>query len=240
MNLEEIEIARSTGERLVDTAAGAALSQRLMQLQRERMAATQILDQRTRRVLHDEVLPLIHTAMLSLSAGKPAEAVLAQLSDAHQEVSSLLRELAPTVLPEIARLGLIGALRRMLDVEFAQAFEAVTWRCEEGVEALAAGVRPQAAETLYYAAREAVRNAAKHAQRPAGDVGLRLTISAQAVAGRLQITIADNGVGLPQQMGGGQGLALHSTLMAVVGGSLALASAPGQRTQVQLTLPLAE
>ena len=236
---EEIEIARSTGERLVDTAASTALSQRLMQLQRERMAATQILDQRTRRVLHDEVLPLIHTAMLSLSAGKPADAVLAQLSDAHQEVSKLLRELVPTVLPEIARLGLIGALRRMLDVEFAQAFEAVTWHCEAGVEALAAGARPQAAETLYYAAREIVRNAAKHARRPDGDVGLRLTITAQASASRLQITIADNGIGLPQQMGGGQGLALHSTLMAVVGGSLALESAPGQRTQVQLTLPLA-
>ena len=66
---EVIEAARATGERLIDLAAGVALSQRLMLLQRERMAATQVLDQRTRRVLHDEVLPLIHTAMLSLASG---------------------------------------------------------------------------------------------------------------------------------------------------------------------------
>lgn len=32
-------------------------------------STTQVLDQRTRCMLHDEVLPLIHTVMLSLSAG---------------------------------------------------------------------------------------------------------------------------------------------------------------------------
>ena len=129
---EEIEIARSTGERLIDSAAGSALSQRLMQIQRERMATTQILDQRTRRVLHDEVLPLIHTAMLSLSGGKAPDVIFKQLSDAHQEVSNLLRELPPTVAPDIARLGLLAALRKMVAVEFPQAFDAVDWRCAEG------------------------------------------------------------------------------------------------------------
>lgn len=34
-----------------------------------------------------------------------------------------------------------------------------------------------------------------------------------------------------------QGLALHSTLMAVIGGSLALSSQPGQRTCLALELP---
>ncbi len=39
---EEIEIARATGERLLDTAVQHRASQRLMRLQRERMAATQV------------------------------------------------------------------------------------------------------------------------------------------------------------------------------------------------------
>ena len=35
----------------------------------------------------------------------------------------------------------------------------------------------------------------------------------------------------------GQGLALHSTLMAVVGGTLSAESLPGKYTRVKLTLP---
>ena len=179
---EEIEIARSTGERLLDAAASVALSQRLMRLQRERMAATQLLDQRTRRVLHDEVLPLIHTAMLGLAAGQGTDAALAQLADAHGQVSRLLRELPPTALPEIARLGLLAALRKMVEVEFPAAFSQVTWQYDEEAVAAAARLRPEAAETVCYAARELVRNAAKHA-RPAGATGQRPRLEIAARCG---------------------------------------------------------
>jgi signal transduction histidine kinase len=233
---EEIEIARATGERLIDLTASVALSQRLMALQRERMAATQVLDQQTRRALHDEVLPLIHTAMLSLASGATTEAAIQQLSAAHQEVSNLLRALPPTVAPEIARLGLLDALKRMVAVEFSAAFDEVTWRCDEGIEAQAARLSPLAAETLYYAAREAVRNAAKHARQPDRPAGLRLTLAAHVADHQFQLAIADNGPGLPQTPGNGQGLALHSTLMAVVGGSLALETLPGQGTRVVLAV----
>lgn len=236
---EEIEIARSTGERLIDTAASTALSQRLMQLQRERMATTQILDQRTRRVLHDEVLPLIHTAMLSLSAEKAPEVILKQLSDAHQEVSNLLRELAPTVMPEIARLGLIGALRKMVQTEFAPAFDEVLWRVEEDVEAQAARLGPLAAETLYYATRELVRNAAKYGRPAGGTAPFRLEMAARAAADRIRLVIQDNGVGMGAADAAGHGLALHSTLMAVAGGALVVESTPGQMTRAELAMPLA-
>jgi len=251
---EQIEVARSVSERLIDTAASLALSQRLMRLQRERMATTQILDQSTRRVLHDEVLPLIHAAMLSLAAGQPADAAtiraaIEQLSDAHGQVSDLLRELPPTVTPEIARLGLMAALRKAVEVEFAYAFAEVTWRCDEGIEARLArmaALSPVAAETLYYAARELVRNAAKHAHPgPMGrdhsaqqPDGLRLEIAARVADGQIQIAIEDNGAGFKPEPGAGQGLALHSTLMAIVGGSLSLETVPGQMTRVQLALPL--
>ena len=65
--LEEIEIARASGERLIDTQASAELARRLMALQRQRLAQTQVLDRQTRRVLHDDILPSLHTAMLMLS-----------------------------------------------------------------------------------------------------------------------------------------------------------------------------
>ncbi len=236
---EEIEIARATGERIIDTAAGAALSQRLMQLQRERMAATQILDQRTRRVLHDEVLPLIHTAMLSLSAGKPTDVAFRQLSDAHQEISNLLRDLPMTTTPDIARLGLIGALRKMVQTEFAPAFDEVLWRVEEDVEAQAARLSPLAAETLYYATRELVRNAAKYGRPAGGTAPFRLEMAARVAGDRIRLVIQDNGVGMGAADAAGHGLALHSTLMAVAGGALAVESTPGQMTRAELVMPLA-
>jgi signal transduction histidine kinase len=55
------------------------------------------------------------------------------------------------------------------------------------------------------------------------------------------VVIADDGVGLERagspSTEGGHGLTLHGTLMAVVGGSLAVESAPGQGTRVLLSLP---
>jgi len=57
----------------------------------------------------------------------------------------------------------------------------------------------------------------------------------------LEITIEDNGVGLnPADLASrsdGQGLALHSTMMAIVGGVLAIESLPGRFTRVRLTMP---
>jgi glucose-6-phosphate-specific signal transduction histidine kinase len=58
---------------------------------------------------------------------------------------------------------------------------------------------------------------------------------------RLVICIQDNGIGLEEHAKKGEhnghGLALHSTLMAVVGGSLAIESISGKNTQVILKLP---
>lgn len=238
--LEEIEIARTVGERLIDAAAGVELSRRLMRLQRERMAATQHLDQRTRRVLHDEVLPLIHTSMLQVAAGVDQESALHQLSDAHQQVANLLRELPGAATPEAARQGLLPALRRTVDVEFAPAFTAVTWQVDAAAEAATARLNPLAVETLYYAVRELVRNAAKHARPPAPGAALRLTLGAALEEDRLVLTVEDNGSGAAWPAAPGHGLELHSTLMAIAGGSLAVEALPDGRTRARLMMPVEE
>ena len=134
-----------------------------------------------------------------------------------------------------------------MDVEFAHAFVEVTWQCEPGVEQRAAALSPLAAETLYFAAREAVRNAVKYAAgHPASPY---LHVEARSSDGQLQLVIEDNGPAI--RAGGddalskdrapgstGQGLDLHTTLMAIVGGSLSLVTIPGQATRVQLYLPI--
>ena len=235
---EEVEIARATGERIIDTASSLAVSQKLMQLQRERMASAQLLDQRTRRVLHDDVLPSVHAAMLALTAGQQSHDIVEQLSEVHQKLADLLHELPPTVAPEITRLGLIGALRRSVQVEFGQCFSDVQWDIQEGLEEPTVPMAPAAAEVVYFAARELVRNAAKHAQPEAGSDGRRLRICASANAGSLRIIVEDNGAAWATEATGiGQGLSLHGTMMAVVGGSLSI-ERDASATRAILSFPL--
>lgn len=220
---EEVEIARAAGERIIDTASSLAMSQKLMQLQRERMANAQLLDQRTRRVLHDDVLPSVHAAMLALTAGRDSAGVVGQLSEVHQKLAELLHELPPTVAPEIARLGLVGALRRSVQVEFAQSFQDVQWDVREGVEEQVGTLAPAVAEVVYFAARELVRNAARHSQPEEGAENRRLRIEARVTEGVLLVTVEDNGaIWATESTGAGQGLSLHGTMMAVVGGSLSI------------------
>jgi signal transduction histidine kinase len=136
-------------------------------------------------------------------------------------------------------LGLVAALRRAVDDDLGRAFDEVVWLVEPEAEEKAWGIPALNAEVLFYAAREAIRNAAHHARADAaGPLHLQITI---AWRDGLEIAIEDNGVGLgapPSANGGsGQGLALHSTMMAVAGGTLAVESAPSSGTRVTLTLP---
>jgi len=249
---EEIELARASGERLIDTCASAELARRLVALQRQRLAESQVLDRRARRVLHDDVLPRLHTALLTLSAGvAPAEAA-PLLAEAHSQISALLRDLPTATAPQLARLGLFGALRQAVADEFGDAFDEVAWNIDTEAERRAQLIAPLAAEVLFYAAREAVRNAAKHARRPEAEPRLRLCIAAEGQSD-LKIVIEDNGRGWEPGTGNGpdgdphggthggsgQGLALHSTLLAVVGGTLAVESVAGAYSRIVLTLPLA-
>src|SRR4029078_4987915 len=159
---EEIEIARAAGERLIDTQASAEMARRLMTLQRQRLAESQVVDRRTRRVLHDDVLPQLHTVMLLLQSTsmderpktkdessehsadqrssaddqlssfvlRPSSEAISILADVHRQIANLLHAMPATAAPELARLGLIDALRQAIDGEFGSAFDGVSWRVE--------------------------------------------------------------------------------------------------------------
>ena len=246
---EEIEIARASGERLIDAQASAEMARRLMALQRQRLAESQVLDRRARRALHDDVLPHLHTAMLTLSSSSPptggtegGEDVIALLTDVHRRISDLLHEMPTSTAPQVSRLGLFGALEQAIDDEFSDAFDRVTWRIEPQAEREAQRIPSLTAEVIFYAAREAVRNAARHARDQEETHPLYLDVFATWRNG-LCLYVEDNGVGFgaAEPSGGGsrQGLALHGTMMAVVGGSLAVESAPGTYTRAVLMLPTA-
>jgi signal transduction histidine kinase len=251
---EEIEIARSSGERLIDMQAGAAMAQRLMVLQQQRLTHNQVLDGRVRRVLHDEILPQLHATMLSLSTRngpasngwQPDEAVTA-LADVHRQVSDLLREMPPATAPSITRLGLLGALRQCVAQEFKNAFDSVEWCIDDTAEQEAHRVSSLAAEVTFYAAREALRNAARYGRGSDAARALHVRIVAQANS-ELRVAIEDDGVGVARHEysegaahnagGSGQGLILHSTMMAVAGGQLSTESKTPHGTRVVLSIPM--
>jgi signal transduction histidine kinase len=99
-----------------------------------------------------------------------------------------------------------------------------------------------AAEALFYAAREAIRNVARHARPPdaAGELHLRVAMTWN---NGLEICIEDNGVGMGindarrETTGSGQGMLLHATLLALAGGELHIEEMPEAGARVRLWLP---
>lgn len=241
---EEIEIARVISERLIDTHASAEMSRRLMEIQRQRLAQSQIIDQKTRRVLHDDILPDIQAALIALSGetvggnGRTAQA-LSLMTDAHKQISDLLHDMPTTSAPEVARLGFITAFQRSVQNDFSTVFDQIDWEISPEAEVAAKTLPTLTAEVVFYAVREVVRNAAKHGRGGKGERPLTLTITMQQKE-QLIIIITDDGVGLGNSdtSGSGQGLALHSTMMAVVGGSVVVDTAAHQFTQVTLNVPI--
>jgi signal transduction histidine kinase len=242
---EEIEIARASGERLIDTQASAEIARRLMGLQRQRLAESQILDRQTRRVLHDDILPCLHTALLLLNSDAlpPAQArgeIINLLTNAHRQISDVLREMPRASLPTLIRRGLIDALKRVVQDELPEAFDSVAWQLDPQAGQILQNLPALTGEVLFYAAREAIRNAGQHGRAERSQRPLHLTVTV-TIHHRLVIQIEDDGVGFEAakaaNRGSGQGLALHSAMLAIIGGDLDVESIPDLYTRITLSLP---
>jgi signal transduction histidine kinase len=238
---EEIALARGVAERLVDGEAGAEMARRLVALQRRRLAEDQVLDRRARRLLHDEVLPQIHAAILE--HGQEAR-LREQLSAIHKQISNLLHDLPSAAGLELERHGPLGALRRAVEGELAEAFDELSWQIDPEAEAAARLLDPLRAEALFYAAREAARNAARHGRggEAPRHLALRIAAGCRPVPGGpplIEVSVEDDGVGFaPARPAapGGAGLALHGTILAILGGALSVESVAG-RTRVTASVP---
>jgi signal transduction histidine kinase len=218
---EEIELAQAGGERLLDRLAGAEVARLSLELLRQRLGEARVLEGQGRRVLHDEVLPELHTALLTLSSeAQPNREALAILSQAHRRISDLLRS-GYGAPDRLAREGLVGALRSLLENDFAAEFASVVWEIDPAAAEQAHRLQPFMAETAYFAARELVRNAAKYARGDSKRDKAGLTIHLTVAGERLHLEIEDDGVGPSNgQEGNGSGLRIHSAMLAAAGGSL--------------------
>lgn len=233
---EEMDAARASAERIMDLLAGQEMAWRLMNLQRQGQIVERMLDLRTRRALHDDILPTLHLAALSASQQPQNQQVVELITEAHLQLSTIIRQ---AVQRGIARSEQWAAdLKQMIEGEFSELFDCITWQIAPALPTLT----DEMYDVLFPAVKEIVRNAATHGRTPHNLNPLHLTIQIQCQENVLCIQILDDGVGFHHSTAashiGGNGLALHSTLLAIMGGNTSLETQIGKGTQVTITLPM--
>ncbi len=233
--VEEIELARATGAYLLDIGAAGALAGRLRTLQNQKLAEIAALDRSAKRRLHDDILPLLHGALLSWNT--PDSDARDLISQAHRDISALLREL-PT--GQSAPPDALLALRRELDTELAGSFDTASFHADDDAHQAAISLAPSLSQTVFFAAREALRNSARHARGNDSSRPLHVEVRAHTQFNRLEIEVADDGIGSASAPikadTSGAGLGLHAALLAIAGGELAVErSASG--TLVTISVP---
>jgi two-component sensor histidine kinase len=263
---EDMDLAQACGQRILDTLGDHEAMQAVAGLLRRRTVDVKLLGAQQRRVLHDEILPQMHLALLRLEtlrsmsdtkAGNPASAesleicreqglneAIDLISDAHRRLAAMMRATAPGAPHRLERDGMMQAIHAMLEQDFQNAFDEIEWRVsDETATAIDEVTPPAIAELIFAAVQEALRNAARHGR--GNDVHRRLRLTLSATCDRegryLEVVVADDGVGIISDgsatTGTGGGLLTHSALLAIAGGSLNIKSSPGEGVTVKIVLP---
>jgi len=199
-------------------------------------------DQERRRIareLHDETGQSLTTLLVGLRAigditglaevrsmAKRLREVAAHTVD---DVGRLARGLHPAVLDD---KGLVAALRRHVS-DFGKSFGVVVDLRVRG--RVPHRLAPLVQSTIYRIAQEALTNVARHAR--ARVVGVVLKHESTM----LELVIQDNGVGFDAEavLREASGLGLHGMQerVALLGGSVEIASQPGQGTTIRARIP---
>lgn len=201
---------------------------------------TAVLEERNRlaRELHDSVTQVLFGLTLNLESAsglmakrpeRAAELITRSqemAAEALAEMRSLIFELRPSALQE---KGLAMALTNHVNLFRRRQDLAVTLQItvEDRLD-------PDIEFCLYRVAQEALQNVAKHAKAS------HVAVSYRAEPGAVTLTVADDGVGIPQT-GSSQnqsfGMLGMKERVEAVGGRLTVTTAPGQGTTIQAWIP---
>lgn len=213
-------------------ARAVALTHALRQSRQRLVAMREDERRRLRRDLHDGLGPTlagialgIDTARRAMPDDSPTADLLATLrretEAAVADIRSIVYDLRPPILDE---LGLAGAVR-----EQAMRLCAAHVEVPDDLTGLPAAVEV----ATYRIALEALTNAARHA--PGAPVTVQL-----AVSGRLELSVADEGGGLPDGYHAGVGLTSMRERAAELGGVCVIGRREPAGTLVRAEIPLPE
>lgn len=192
------------------------------------------------RELHDEIgqsLTLMKIKLqMALQGGCPDANLTAECIDIAsrtlEQVRAMSLNLRPPALDE---LGLVPALRWMLDLHRATA----GWIIDFAPGSISSRLAAEIETACFRVTQEALTNAARHARANRLSVGLRAT------GGELELTVQDDGVGFDQEevrhrpvANASLGLVSMKERAALAGGRLQIDSARGAGTRVFAAFPL--
>jgi two-component system sensor histidine kinase UhpB len=191
---------------------------------------------RVARELHDEIGQTLTAVTIQAERAADGDSDLAQalrdvadgVRESLDEVRRIARELRPEALDD---LGLVNALIALCTRIGAQGGPRVRRDLQGKLPPLA----PDVELVIYRVAQESLTNALRHS-------GAReVTASLTADAENVMLAVTDDGEGLPAQLPrDSAGIAGMRERALLVGGTLSLASVPGQGTDVRLTIPIDE
>lgn len=250
---EDMSLAHACGQRILDTLRDHEAMLAVAGLLRRRIVDVKLLGAQQRRVLHDEILPQMHLALLRLETLRPAlkdqeraaqalNTAITDISGAHRHLAAMMRATTTSAPHRLERDGMMHAIYIMTRQDFRQAFDDIAWEVsEETMCRIDESVPPAIAELIFAAVQEVLRNAARHAR--GSDIHRQLKVTIRATCQpHLEIIVIDDGVGVlsasSSTTGTGGGLLTHSALLAIAGGSLTVKSAPDEGVEVRIFLPV--
>ena len=184
------------------------------------------------RELHDEVGQTLTAVALRAerAASEPseqsralkeiAESVLRSLEDVHR----IGRELRPEALDD---LGLVNALIALSSRIARQGGIPV----ERDLDGHLPSLSPEVELVIYRVAQEALTNALRHARAE------HLSIALREADDHVVLSVSDDGRGLPDHRWERGLRGMHERAM-LIGAALQIGSAPGEGTEVRLTVPV--
>ncbi|HWT90480.1 MAG TPA: GAF domain-containing sensor histidine kinase [Solirubrobacterales bacterium] len=205
---------------------------------RQQVEAAEKERERWARELHDDALQGLAAIRISLATAlqskserrealieSAAEETIIRLERQINDLNRLINDLRPAALE---RLGLAGALKALAQESSARSGV----RVETAVE-LSEETGGDEERIVYRLIQEALNNVIKHAGAS------QVEVAAREAGGEIHILVADDGAGFDPGAGaGGRGLTGMRERIELLGGSIAVESAPGEGTKISARVPL--
>lgn len=229
---------RSLGE-LTARASIAAYTVRVnLELGQSRERLRNALEEGRRRMrqnLHDGLGPALASQQFILATvdrlllHDPAAAavLLGELREQSrtmvEDVRRMVEDLRPPALDD---LGLVGAVRERI-AAYSHAPLAISFQAPERMPTLPAAVEVAA----YYLVMESITNVVRHAAATTCHVALRFN-------GGLQVSVVDDGIGLPETYTPGIGIRSMRERVVELGGTWRITALPHGGTKISAVLPV--
>ncbi len=234
----ELALLVAAGERCHEALERARMEGEIRRLGAEARCAEEQERRRIGRELHDEagqsmLLLRLQLEMIERDAPEPLRPRLADTRAIAERAVAGLRRLVAALSPALLeRLGLKSALRQLAARFRKMHPAALRLRVPAPFDHLPVPTQ----EVIYRVAQECLQNIAKHSR--ATRVNLSLTTADKSI----RLSVADNGAGFCAETARNQpmsfGLAGMRERAALLGGTLAVRSAPGVGARITLQLPL--